>query len=90
MKKMLFIGVFALISSTPAYPAAVGNSAGHGSGGQQTGVIPTKAISNNAIPSRRHHRVYGHGTGVVQDTRIMSPRNHRRRNSVVQQGGGLG
>lgn len=93
MKKIMFVGILAIISSAPAYPAAGGNNAGHGSGGHQTGVVPSKAITHTAMPSRRHHRVYGGGTGVASETRVMSPRNLgilRRRNSGVQQGGGLG
>lgn len=106
MKKALFIGIFAIMTSAPAYSApaysapaypakginTTSNSANHGSGSPQTGVIPSKAITSTAAPSRHHHRVYGHGTGVGIDTRVMSPRNLRilhRRNSGMQFGQGL-
>jgi hypothetical protein len=101
MKKALFIGIFAIITSAPAfsvpgYPAkgvnTISNSAKHEPLSPQTGVIPSKNITNTATPSRRHHKVYGAGSGVGIDTRVISPRNLRihHRNSGVQLGQGLG
>jgi hypothetical protein len=96
MKRILFIAILAIISSAPAYPAAdgnsAGNSAGYGSGGPQTGVIPPHASSNNAVTPRRHHkRVQWGAPAVVEDIPTTEvPHRRHRHSGVVQQGGGLG
>jgi hypothetical protein len=102
MKKILFIGILVILSSAPAYPAAGGNSAGHASGGPQTGVIPSNATSSNTVapqpnaisnkavtPPRHHKKVHIGGAAVVQEIPPMeAPRHHLRHSGVVQLRGG--
>ena len=92
MKKILFIGILAIISSAPAYPAvggnSAGNSAGHGPRGPQTGVIPPHAISNNAVTPRRHHKKAHFGAPAITTEEV--PHHRRHRHSVVPEGEGLG
>ena len=86
MKKILFVAILANISSTPAYAAAVGNSASHAAShaaaGKHMEVNPSGAISNNA--AKPHHRKKGQGfysPQVLQD----NPPRKRRHHAIVDE-----